>query len=936
MKSYSKLLILLISMHFIYFSAINTNAQQIVQIEFFVDSDPGFGNGAPIAITPDSVITNLNASIHLLSIPNGLHTLFLRSKNSLGDWSFTSAPFIFYKVDFPVINPWPSVVRMEYFIDADPGFGNGINIPITSDTVISNLSNSINLFGLTSGIHTLSVRSIDSLGSWSHTYFTSFDYCPGGTSYFYQDLDHDGYGTLADSVLACTVPVGYADNYLDCNDASPLINPGASEICDGLDNDCDGLIDSIVSSAYVCGMAMLEGQSFTLTAPPGNVFTAVDFASYGTPNGTCGNFTLGGCHASNTMSIIQGLVIGQNSVTLAASNLLFGDPCAGVSKRLYVQASYNVNISLQYPFFADSDGDNYGSGNPVILCALNANTPPAGYSVLSTDCDDNNPLLQLGFPFYLDSDGDGYGAGAAIVLCAPNALTPPTGYSINADDCDDSKSYVYPGVIEKLEYFLDTDPAPGMGIHISIPSATNYDSTSVSFSIPVSNSLSPGVHKIASRVYACKLGWGLYEHRSFYVTPADIRTGPLVIGELFFDTDPGMGNGIPFAVPVLDTVNQTLPVSIPLSTIPGPHLVGIRVKDSLGQWSHFYNGNLTVLPPALAFPRMVAAEYFIDNDPGPGNGISLVIAPSDTLSQTFTITVPSNMNEGHHLLSIRMKDSSGNWGLFENRLFYVDNPGPTYNPIVAAEYFVDTDPGVGNATAIVLNVADTVDQAVSLSIPSALLTGNHKLAIRVKNLEGKWSLFERPSALMQVKAYLQGYYAGQGTMHPVLMNQGQANGINDVDSVWVDVHQPSSPYSLLYSTPGVLQTDGIIAANLPSTYQGNAFYIALRHRNTIKTWSANPVFINLVDNLYNFSTDANKAYGNNMVEMEAGVWALYSGDINQDQNIDLLDNAISEIDINNFEFGYFATDINGDGNVDLLDNVVLEININNFIFSQHP
>jgi hypothetical protein len=58
--------------------------------------------------------------------------------------------------------------------------------------------------------------------------------------------------------------------------------------------------------------------------------------------------------------------------------------------------------------------------------------------------------------------------------------------------------------------------------------------------------------------------------------------------------------------------------------------------------------------------------------------------------------------------------------------------------------------------------------------------------------------------------------------------------------------------------------------------------------------------------------------------------------VSQDENIDLLDAFLIETDINNFEFGYFASDINGDGNVDLLDSPVVEDNINSFIFSAHP
>lgn len=56
---------------------------------------------------------------------------------------------------------------------------------------------------------------------------------------FYKDYDGDGYGASI-TKLSCDLPDGFTDNDTDCNDTSEAIHPGAQEVCDGVDNDCDG------------------------------------------------------------------------------------------------------------------------------------------------------------------------------------------------------------------------------------------------------------------------------------------------------------------------------------------------------------------------------------------------------------------------------------------------------------------------------------------------------------------------------------------------------------------------------------------------------------------------------------------------------------------------------------------------------------------------
>ena len=73
-----------------------------------------------------------------------------------------------------------------------------------------------------------------------------------------------------------------------------------------------------------------------------------------------------------------------------------------------------------------------------------------------------------------------------------------------------------------------------------------------------------------------------------------------------------------------------------------------------------------------------------------------------------------------------------------------------------------------------------------------------------------------------------------------------------------------------------------------------------------------------------------------MIEIETGVFAMYSGDMNQDEFVDPFDYGIYSDDNNNFASGYYATDLNGDGFVDPFDYAIYNENNNNFVMSSHP
>ncbi len=78
-------------------------------------------------------------------------------------------------------------------------------------------------------------------------------------------------------------------------------------------------------------------------------------------------------------------------------------------------------------------------------------------------------------------------------------------------------------------------------------------------------------------------------------------------------------------------------------------------------------------------------------------------------------------------------------------------------------------------------------------------------------------------------------------------------------------------------------------------------------------------------------SQTNNAYGDNQKQVEPGVWAIYSGDLNQDGIIDFIDQIGMDNDVFNYIFGYVVSDLNGDAIVDFLDQIILDNNVSAFV-----
>jgi|GEM_PF-4977705 hypothetical protein len=163
----------------VFFSLTFTSKAQLykmVYAEYFFDVDPGLKHGTPITLNNDS-LADLNLNIDISSLSGGQHFLLMRVLNDSGYWSIISA-HNFIVSSFATV---PSVNYMEYFFDADPGFGQAISMPLTSDSLIDNVF-PFNISGLTGGAHIMGVRARDSLGGWTQTLMKQFVVSSGSHS----------------------------------------------------------------------------------------------------------------------------------------------------------------------------------------------------------------------------------------------------------------------------------------------------------------------------------------------------------------------------------------------------------------------------------------------------------------------------------------------------------------------------------------------------------------------------------------------------------------------------------------------------------------------------------------------------------------------------------------------------------------------------------
>jgi gliding motility-associated-like protein len=353
--------------------------------------------------------------------------------------------------------------------------------------------------------------------------------------------------------------------------------------------------------------------------------------------------------------------------------------------------------------------------------------------------------------------------------------------------------------IVRVEYFFDSDP--GLGLATPVSAFAPSSVIELNELIDVS-SLSIGLHTLGIRLQDDNNLWSMSQFVPVLVTKTSATVLANITGiEYFFDSDPGIGAAT--SVPVAATPNFDINELISTTSLSaGLHNLYIRTMNEFGEWSIAESiPVLVTLNSALVVADINQIEYFFDTDPGIGAATSVPVAATPNFDINELISTTS-LSAGLHNLYIRAMNEFGEWSIAESIPVLVTlNSALVVADINQIEYFFDTDPGPGLATAIAVTPAPTID--VNALIPTTSLSlGIHIFNLRIKTISGEWSVVESIPILVnqnQQISQLEYFY----NVDPGANSANNIPIIPPVDSLDTTLILPTSSLGLGSNTIGI-------------------------------------------------------------------------------------------------------------------------------------
>lgn len=324
------------------------------------------------------------------------------------------------------------------------------------------------------------------------------------------------------------------------------------------------------------------------------------------------------------------------------------------------------------------------------------------------------PIQTAGYAAYCEIDG--------FYSTPSNAIAVTVNYNQN---------------LSSSEYFFDTDPGYGAGHSLGITGTPAVIDQTFNIAL-ASHNLSQGVHTFNVRVKDSQNQWSLTHARTFLLLGAaangvnEIVNVEYFVDGLLADNSNMVSLNI---VPDGDLIAVDLPINLP----QGVHTVSYRVKDGEGKYSLFHTRTFLVLGSNTGNGAISQVEYFMDTDPGFGNGTAVNFTGSNTTPMVMDLNL-AGLSQGVHVVYVRVKTNQGRWSLTHARAFVILENNTTNSTVSKIEYFFDTDPGPGNGTNVSFtnNAEGGVTADLNINI-GAMPAGVHYLYARAQNSEGYWS-----------------------------------------------------------------------------------------------------------------------------------------------------------------------------------------------------